>query len=263
MLSALYKKLHLTPSAVIATLALVLAMTGGAYAAKQYLITSTKQISPKVLSALKGNAGPAGKSGANGVTGAKGEAGPAGIKGEKGEKGERGEKGETGKDGEEGERGPRGQEGKPGAPGAIHPGETLPTGATETGTWTMTAGVNNQSVGGAIAQASISFAIPLADTLEGSNIKVEPVYLEEEEKYKPEPECPSTLVELTEGKAAKAGPGFLCVYTVEEYRMEPAGFVHPIEAPLSSANGVILSAVVKEANENVARSLGYWAVTAG
>jgi hypothetical protein len=38
---------------VVVTLALVLAMSGGAYAASRYIITSTKQISPKVLKALK------------------------------------------------------------------------------------------------------------------------------------------------------------------------------------------------------------------
>jgi hypothetical protein len=34
---------------IAATLALVFAMSGGAYAASRVLITSTKQISPKVL----------------------------------------------------------------------------------------------------------------------------------------------------------------------------------------------------------------------
>jgi hypothetical protein len=33
-------------------------MSGGALAAKRYLINSTKQINPKVLKALKGNVGP-------------------------------------------------------------------------------------------------------------------------------------------------------------------------------------------------------------
>ena len=36
---------------VAMTLALVFAMSGGAYAASKYVITSTKQISPKVLKA--------------------------------------------------------------------------------------------------------------------------------------------------------------------------------------------------------------------
>ena len=41
---------------VVLTIALVFAMSGGAYAAKKYLITSTSQISPKVLKSLQGKA---------------------------------------------------------------------------------------------------------------------------------------------------------------------------------------------------------------
>ena len=65
---------HINATSVVAVMALVLAMSGGAWAAKRYLITSTNQISPKVLSALKGKvgkAGPAGPAGAPG-TGAAG-----------------------------------------------------------------------------------------------------------------------------------------------------------------------------------------------
>jgi hypothetical protein len=39
---------------VVVTVALVFAMSGGAYAASRYLITSTKQISPKVLMSFEG-----------------------------------------------------------------------------------------------------------------------------------------------------------------------------------------------------------------
>jgi hypothetical protein len=40
---------HVTYADVAATLALVFAMSGGALAAKHYLLTSTKQIKPSVL----------------------------------------------------------------------------------------------------------------------------------------------------------------------------------------------------------------------
>jgi len=66
---------------VVALFALFFAMAGGAYAAKHYLITSTKQISPKVMTALKGNRGPAGTAGPQGPQGPKGDSGTNGAVG--------------------------------------------------------------------------------------------------------------------------------------------------------------------------------------
>ena len=54
---------HLNYANVVATFALVFAMSGGALAAKHYLINSTKQIKPSVLKQLKGNAGKTGPAG--------------------------------------------------------------------------------------------------------------------------------------------------------------------------------------------------------
>ena len=115
---------------VTATLALFLAASGGALAATHYLITSTTQISPKVLKELSGQqgqrgsrgaAGAAGQSGPVGPTGVVGPAGPEGKRGERGarglagivttQKGERGERGEAGPQGERGERGEQGEAG--------------------------------------------------------------------------------------------------------------------------------------------------------
>jgi hypothetical protein len=78
---------HLNYANVVATLALVFAMSGGALAAKHYLINSTKQINPKVLKKLKGNAGK------TGITGATGPAGAAGKEGSQGKEGKQGEPG--------------------------------------------------------------------------------------------------------------------------------------------------------------------------
>jgi hypothetical protein len=72
---------HLSYANVAATLALVFAMTGGALAAKHYLINSTRQINPKVLKKLRGNAGktgPKGVQGAQGLQGVTGGQGPEG-----------------------------------------------------------------------------------------------------------------------------------------------------------------------------------------
>lgn len=84
---------RITYANVAATLALVFSMSGGALAASHYLISSPKQISPKVLKKLKGNAG------AKGVAGTPGAQGPQGIQGPKGETGAKGEKGDRGNPG--------------------------------------------------------------------------------------------------------------------------------------------------------------------
>jgi hypothetical protein len=87
---------------VAATLALVFSMSGGALAANHYLISSTKQINPKVLKKLKGNAGPKGATGAAGVTGAAGPTGATGATGAAGAAGPTGPTGATGPEGKEG-----------------------------------------------------------------------------------------------------------------------------------------------------------------
>jgi len=75
---------RITYANVAATLALVFSMSGGALAASHYLINSTKQINPKVLKKLKGNAGPAGPQGAPGKEGNPGKEGGAGKEGNRG-----------------------------------------------------------------------------------------------------------------------------------------------------------------------------------
>jgi hypothetical protein len=65
-------------------MALLFAMTGGAFASVHYLITSTKQISPAVRSQLRGDTGPrgpVGDRGPAGPTGPAGASGPAGAAG--------------------------------------------------------------------------------------------------------------------------------------------------------------------------------------
>jgi hypothetical protein len=72
---------------VTATLALVFAMSGGAVAAKHYLLSSTSQISPKVLKKLKGVTGRTGATGPAGPPGPAGRAGSAGSAGGEGPRG--------------------------------------------------------------------------------------------------------------------------------------------------------------------------------
>lgn len=76
-----------SPALVISILALVIALSGTAIAAKRYLITNTSQVSPTVLKQLAKLAakdakrGPAGAAGAAGATGAAGTAGERGAAG--------------------------------------------------------------------------------------------------------------------------------------------------------------------------------------
>jgi Collagen triple helix repeat (20 copies) len=88
---------NLNYASVVATLALVFALSGGALAASHYLINSTKQISPKVLAKLKGRAGAPGAPGAQGSPGAIGPVGPQGKQGAEGKEGPPGEEGPEGR----------------------------------------------------------------------------------------------------------------------------------------------------------------------
>lgn len=228
MFSAIRRRLHLTPSAAIATLALVFAMTGGAYAAGKYAITSTKQISPKVLKSLQGKAGKAGANGAPGAAGPAGPQGPAGAAGAAGPKGEDGAAGEPGTKGETGATGASGtsvatKEIKVGESACSEQGgaefkagtatttacngktgfiETLPKGATESGTWGGAA-YNVNKFGE--AQIPISFPIRLAEP--GSAVYLT---LAETKNAVGTGGCTGNVEEPT------APAGKLCIYTAEE-----------------------------------------------
>ena len=104
-----------SPAMVIACLALFVASTGTSIAASHYLITSTKQIKPSVLTKLKGAKGPTGNTGATGSTGSKGDTGGAGATGPKGDTGATGPAGPA--NGPAGPTGPTGATGPAGAAG--------------------------------------------------------------------------------------------------------------------------------------------------
>jgi hypothetical protein len=181
MLSIIRKRV--TYANVAMTLALVLAMTGGAYAAGKYVITSTKQISPKVLKALKGATGPRGSVGAAGPGGATGLTGKEGVAGKNGTNGVNGTDGTDGANGvsvagqvlaSENENCPDGgseftaAESKKtyacnGSPWVVG---SLPKGASEYGEWNMTQWHKN----GEFAGIAISFPVPLAANLDESAV---------------------------------------------------------------------------------------------
>ena len=263
MFSAIRKRV--TFANVAMTLALVFAMTGGAYAAKKYLITSTKQISPKVLKSLQGKAGaqgPAGHAGPQGSPGAQGPAGAAGKDGAPGANGKDGANGEsvassTLKAGEEGckeggskfvvgaktttacngEKGAKGAEGNPWTPNG-----TLPSEATETGTWSF----GPETREGLEIRSIASFPIPLAKAFGEKEVHII--------EGTATAECPGNSHEPA------AAPGNFCLY-VEYLQNATVGYV------LTSGETVIGTGKAGAfAYLNLtgveAEGVGSWAVTA-
>jgi Collagen triple helix repeat (20 copies) len=254
-------KRRITYANVAATLALVFAMSGGAYAAKRYLITSTGQINPKVLKSLKGASG---KNGSAGAQGPAGTAGAAGAKGDAGAPGGQGPQGVPGEKGEKGEKGGKGTEGEPGQEGSPWTaGGTLPSGATETGAWTSGEILATTSVN---VLTAISFSIPLEKALDAQHVHYVTA-LEVEEKSGPSLEhCPGTV------EKPQAEPGELCVFqggTVEEEEPGEKIEVHSITPPSktpgagngsSSSGAVLLVHYEGPAERGILQ--GTWAVTA-
>ncbi len=234
---------------VVATFVLVFAMTGGAYAAKKYLITSTKQISPSVLKSLQGKAGAAGPAGTAGTAGAQGPAGPAGPQGTAGAAGTKGETGVAGKGGATGPTGATGPQGSPWVAGGV-----LPSGKTETGVW-------GNGVGGGSAGAKffpISFPLPLSEA-------PTPVFVGPAEESKPG--CPGRGGTPRPG-VPTAEPGFLCVYAGQLSEATFTGFMsfefneefdEWEQHPGTSPTGALLQI---NCTATFCGALGSWAVTA-
>jgi hypothetical protein len=235
---------RINATTVVAVLALVFAMTGGAYAAKKYLITSTKQISPSVLKSLQGKAGPAGANGAQGAAGSAGPQGAAGVAGAKGGDGKEGSPGKEGKKGVEGEPGP---EGPPG-PTCLKGECLLPEGATETGNWSFTGRKGSEFV-----FMSISFPLRLTSAPTFHYVTRE----EQENKTAVAEGCPSTGSSgFTE---PKADAGDFCVYEgTNLHNAEPP----EIEGGGDATSGETLFFLLKfkEATEEEAYDTGTWAV---
>ena len=102
------------PATTIAIVALVVALSGSAVAASRYIITSTSQIKPSVLQALRGSVAAKGAP-AKGATGATGPTGPQGPPGPGGRQGV------TGPTGPAGVQGPNGQPGDARAYALVEP----------------------------------------------------------------------------------------------------------------------------------------------
>jgi hypothetical protein len=230
---------HANAATVIAVVALVLGMSGGAWAAGKYLITSTKQIKPNVLKELKGVAGAKGAQGVAGGTGPQGPAGPGGAAGKEGAVGAAGKEGAAGKDGKEGKEGKAGQTGFT---------ETLPSEKTETGTWAVNlfAAATEE-----FAVAPISFSIPLS--AEGAAFYLNATETAGKAKTGG---CAGSAAEPTAPK------GELCIYTEAEENEELSATPHATfnETPGHFGKpGTFLEFNVKGGGQVAAR--GSWAVT--
>ncbi len=257
---------------VMMTLALFFAMSGGAYAANHYLITSTKQISPKVLKTLKGAAG------AKGATGLAGPAGPAGIPGATGPTGASGPEGKPGLAGKEGSNGVSvsgkaltandsackneggseftAAEGKKttacnGSPWTV--GGTLPKGATETGQWAV---VGEGKAKDPVA-ATASFTIPLTVGLDEAHVHL--IGFGES----PPNGCSGTL------EKPEAASGNFCVFAKTVFNLVPGllgltGSSHPIVDGSTSNAGTGTNGAIFEfetTGEGQFVGQGTWAVT--
>jgi hypothetical protein len=228
-----------TAGLVVAIVALVAALGGGAYAASKGLNSTQKKEVKKIAKSFQGTGpqGPAGPAGAPGAAGAKGDPGATG------KEGPQGPQGKPGKDGEDGETGFT---------------ETLPEGMTETGAWVIPPLAAGGNPGTAIREAPISFSIPLATELPEANVYLEPkTGFEGADAVA----CPGTAEE------PEAEQGNLCVYIAYEQNL-----VEPWELtgksiikvngstndPGASRSGAIV--YIAAAPETTLR--GTWAVTA-
>lgn len=169
---------------IVAILALVAAMGGGAYAAKNGLTGKEKKEVKKIAKQYSGKRGKNGQNGQNGANGAPGDKGANGATGATGATGAKGDKGDTGPEGPPGasvEALPIAPEtaGCSGNGGAvIEPAElevcngspwvvnALPKGATETGVWSF----NGSATDAEGLYVPISFNVPLSATIGVGNV---------------------------------------------------------------------------------------------
>jgi Collagen triple helix repeat (20 copies) len=191
----IHRHRRLSYANVTATLALAFSLTGGALAASHYVISSTKQISPRVLKQLRGETGAAG------ALGAQGSAGPAGKDGGEAREGPPSWQGPPGREGQQGKDGPAGREGPPGTAGPIP--STLPSGKTLKGSFGG-AGAAVTETNNAV-ELTISYPFPLAASPAAEVVQ---------EGGPPTENCPGTAA------APSAIAGHLCVYVGSGHQVD-------------------------------------------
>jgi hypothetical protein len=131
-----------TAGLIIACVALIAALTGGAYAASGGLTAKQKKEVKKIAKQFAGEPGAPGAVGPPGVAGTKGDTGATGDQGIQGIQGAKGDAGEAGMCSEQ------------------EPECTLAPGAVETGLWSVTAGATENE--GEATEVAISFPLRLS-----------------------------------------------------------------------------------------------------
>ena len=211
MFQRIHEKLG-TAGFVIAIVALIAALSGGAYAASGGLTGKQKKEVEKFAKNLAGKPGANGTNGTNGTSGGKGDTGANGPQGAQGAQGPQGAQGK------------QGIQGLPGEDGKTGFTEFLPKGEEEKGIWTAFATSFEEKEIFPTALGSISFSIPLNPAaVPTSSAFVFTSEATENEQFgknettgEPcvvgEAECEPTGCEGTLQEPT-ASPGVLCVYT--------------------------------------------------
>jgi hypothetical protein len=280
MFSAIRRHLH--PASIVAFIALIFAMTGGAFAMNGG-VTPARPTAAVGSAARRNPLSTAAKSKAKLKVGPRGPAGPKGPAGATGPGGATGPAGTTGPTGTQGPAGPTGPQGPKGEAGTIGPNgtsvtsteskskigpcaqggseftaaenkktyacnattdfaDTLPEGKTETGIISYLFA----APGGQLL--SISFSIPLEETAPSATT-AHYITVAEVTQHTAPAGCPGDAAE------PKAEPGNLCVYGGEGNLLE---FVYPGAAGGVGTSGTAIAIESEQGGPFVAT----WAVTA-
>jgi hypothetical protein len=243
---------------------------GGAALAAQGLNGKQKTEVEKIAKKYAGKPGPAGSNGTNGSNGAKGDTGATGANGTAGTAGTAGTNGKSvtvttinsggskceSRAGAEVKQEGAGSgtavcNGKDGTTGFT---ETLPSGKTETGTWTASGFASWETTN---IPSSISFPIPLAEPSE------EVVYLTKTETTASTTTTPPSGCKYEVSGKPVAPSGKLCVFTL----LETHGDITGIETP-SAVGDLVTGAFLKAQAVEFEGEIGWleiqgvWAVSA-
>jgi hypothetical protein len=268
-----------TAGLIVAVVALVAALGGGAYAATG---GGTDQGKAKASASKKGPRGPRGPKGPAGPAGAPGPAGPAGAKGDNGAAGANGTNGSAGANGQSvavstvplageegkcvgtggskftvgatnayacnGEEGAQGNNGNNGSPWVVG---TAPTGALLKGTWSIQQ--YEAAAEGEIIPVPIATGVPIAGQIATSYVVPAGAPADPNRPLG----CTGTADAPTAELAPNQGLTVLCVYVKEATNLN-SGFT-PVGLNSSGGGGVLQT---KSAGAGAVSAYGTWALQA-